>query len=88
MNGSHESLRSDYEVSCAELDTMAAIARGLDGVHGARMTGGGFGGCVVALVDARSADRVGQRVVACYQAATRVRPDVWITSAGRGVSTS
>src|SRR4029453_11823201 len=58
MNESHDSLRRDYEVSCTELDTMVAIARALAGVHGARMTGGGFGGCVVVLVDRAAAATV------------------------------
>src|SRR5205814_7619268 len=56
MAASHASLRDDYEVSCPELDAMADLAAELDGVFGARMTGGGFGGCVVALVEARTAD--------------------------------
>jgi len=50
MNESHESLRLDYEVSCMELDLMCEAALASDGVYGARMTGGGFGGCVLALV--------------------------------------
>lgn len=49
MDASHVSLRDDYEVSCRELDLLAEIARGVPGVPGARMTGGGFGGCIVAL---------------------------------------
>ena len=44
MNESHQSLRDDYEVSCAELDLMVELAQGVEGVFGARMTGGGFGG--------------------------------------------
>ena len=51
MNESHESLRSDYSVSCEEVDTLAEIARSTPGVVGARMTGGGFGGSVIALVE-------------------------------------
>jgi len=47
---SHASLRDDYEVSCAELDVVVEGVCGVDGVYGARMTGGGFGGCVVAVV--------------------------------------
>ena len=47
---SHQSLRDDYQVSCEELDVLVELARAQDGVFGARMTGGGFGGCVVALV--------------------------------------
>ena len=50
MNQSHDSLRDLYEVSCEELDTLVATARNVDGVAGARMTGGGFGGCTVHLV--------------------------------------
>jgi galactokinase len=46
---SHESLRHEYEVSCPELDALVEIARQVPGVYGARMTGGGFGGCIVAL---------------------------------------
>lgn len=50
MYGSHESLSKDYGVSCNELDTLVEIAGGVKGVHGARMTGGGFGGCAIALI--------------------------------------
>ena len=85
MNESHRSLRDDYEVSCAELDTMSAMARDLDGVYGARMTGGGFGGCIVALADASRADAIEADLRARYETATGTRPDVWICSAGAGV---
>lgn len=57
MYASHESLRDDYEVSCSELDMLVDAARQVDGVIGARMTGGGFGGCTINLVESRSADR-------------------------------
>jgi galactokinase len=50
MVGSHQSLSQKYEVSCPELDALVEIARSVQGVYGARMTGGGFGGCAVALV--------------------------------------
>jgi galactokinase len=61
LTASHESLRDDYEVSCPELDTAvdAALAAG---AHGARMTGGGFGGSAIALVDAAATGRVGEAV--------------------------
>jgi galactokinase len=52
MFDSHVSLKEDYEVSCEELDALVDIARGSAGVYGARMTGGGFGGCAIALVEA------------------------------------
>jgi galactokinase len=85
MNASHQSLRDDYEVSCAELDAMASIARSIAGVYGARMTGGGFGGCVVALADASCARDVECLVRERYQAATGRQPDVWVCRAGAGV---
>jgi len=58
MYESHESLRDDYEVSCEELDAIVAAARSCEGVWGARMTGGGFGGCAIVLAEAAEADAV------------------------------
>src|SRR5260221_6275079 len=86
MGASHASLRDDYEVSCSELDRMAGIAADLDGVFGARMTGAGFGGCAIALVDARAADaRLRETIRQRYYASTGIRADVWICGAGGGV---
>ena len=51
MYGSHEGLRDKFEVSCPELDQLVEIAKGVDGVLGARMMGGGFGGCTINLVE-------------------------------------
>jgi len=62
MTTSHVSLRDDYEVSCAELDALVEVAWSVDGVHGARMTGGGFGGCVIALVEERAVSALTQTV--------------------------
>jgi galactokinase len=88
MTASHASLRDDYEVSCPELDAMAGIASALDGVFGARMTGGGFGGCAIALVEASAADdRLRETIQRRYQAITGIHPDVWICAAGDGVET-
>ncbi|KAF4315376.1 hypothetical protein G195_010837 [Phytophthora kernoviae 00238/432] len=58
MFESHESLRDDYEVSTPELDYLVEAARGCEGVFGARMTGGGFGGCIVALVQQQHAQKL------------------------------
>jgi galactokinase len=76
MNASHESLREDFEVSCEELDIMVAIARRQSSCLGARMTGAGFGGCAVALVEAHD---VGfeQRVGPEYQRSTHVVPNLF-----------
>jgi galactokinase len=85
MEQSHESLQFDYEVSSPELDTMAEIARRQEGAYGARMTGGGFGGSIVAAVDAAHAGRVALELRRRYADATGREADVWICKAGSGV---
>jgi galactokinase len=86
MLASHNSLRDLFEVSCPELDTMVEIARSLPGYHGGRMTGGGFGGCTVNLVDAAHASRFAEGIAERYQAATAIKPDVYVCSAADGAS--
>jgi galactokinase len=51
MNASHESMKMDYEVSCQEIDILVELAKSHPGVYGSRLTGGGFGGCTVTLVE-------------------------------------
>lgn len=77
MNESHESLRRDYEVSCAELDLMVRLARQRPGVLGARMVGAGFGGCTVNLVLGERADKAAEGIRAAYLQATRIEPEVY-----------
>ncbi|QGM96350.1 galactokinase [Methylocystis parvus] len=84
MNASHESLRDDYEVSCPELDLMVELSRAAPGVFGARMTGGGFGGCTVSLVDARAADRFAESVGPAYERMTGLRPMIFSCYPGPG----
>jgi len=67
MLASHESLRDDYEVSCPELDLLVDVAAGVDGCAGARMMGGGFGGCTVNLVREEAIDDVITEVAATFQ---------------------
>jgi galactokinase len=74
MNLSHESLRDDYEVSCPELDIMVELARKQDGVAGARMMGGGFGGSTVNLVLRNSLEQFSSGVSEAYQGATNLTP--------------
>jgi len=85
MAASHASLRDDYEVSSFELDAMVDVVVNCHGVYGARMTGGGFGGCVVALADARADETMCETIRDDYESATGRRPDVWITAAGAGL---
>jgi galactokinase len=80
----HRSLQHDYNVSTDELDTLVDIAINTPGVYGARMTGGGFGGCIVALVDTDAADSVITRVKAEYKAAVGVDPECYVSRPGEG----
>jgi galactokinase len=73
---SHRSLQHDYEVSCAELDFLVDAALAIDGVYGARMTGGGFGGCTVTMVSQEKAEEFSRQIVAAYRARFGVPPRV------------
>ncbi|MBI5034275.1 MAG: galactokinase [Chloroflexi bacterium] len=84
MNASHESLRDDYQVSCAELDTMVEIARQQPGCLGARLTGAGFGGCTVNLVEDKSVDAFVANVAREYQRQTGLTPQVYACHAMAG----
>ena len=84
MNDSHTSLRDDYQVSCKELDTMVDIARAQVGVFGARMTGGGFGGCTVNLVSAEHVETFVKDVAYDYEKAIGLRPDIYISVPSQG----
>ncbi|XP_030630161.1 galactokinase [Chanos chanos] len=80
MVESHNSLRDHYEVSCVELDELVAVAMEVEGVFGSRMTGGGFGGCTVSLVQADAADRAMQHIKERYSGS----PTFYITSPSEG----
>jgi galactokinase len=86
MAGSHRSLQLDYEVSCAELDFLVDTALKVEGVYGARMTGGGFGGCIVALLRPGERDRFAAEIASAYDAEFQVAPQIYDCqpSAGAG----
>ncbi len=84
MNASHASLRDDFEVTNDALDTMAQIAQAQSGCYGARMTGGGFGGCAVALVAVGLAERFATAAAQQYHSATGLEPLVYICEATDG----
>lgn len=86
MNASHASLHNDFEVTNDALDTMARIAREQGGCYGARMTGGGFGGCAVALVQSNSVEVMASSVADNYEATTGLKPNVFFTSAADGAT--
>jgi galactokinase len=86
MSASHRSLRDDYEVSCPELDEMVAITESMPGVYGSRMTGGGFGGCIVTMVDESAVDEFLQRVPPLYEAQSGRCPEIYVAATADGAS--
>ncbi|XP_036399930.1 galactokinase [Megalops cyprinoides] len=80
MVESHNSLRDHYEVSCKELDELASAAMGVEGVYGSRMTGGGFGGCTVTLLEAEAVDRAVKHIKEHYSGS----PTFYITKPSEG----
>ena len=84
MNASDDSLRADYEVTSSELDTMSALARTIDGCHGARMTGAGFGGCTINLVVSDKADALSEALMSQYKAATGLEGEIIVSSPAEG----
>ncbi len=84
MADSHRSMRDDYQISCAELDLMVDFASQQKGVFGARMTGGGFGGCTINLVNAADSLEFQRRVAAAYRSATGLNPDIYVRKASDG----
>ena len=84
MNASHDSLRTDYEVTGFELDTIVDEARKIRGVIGARMTGAGFGGCAIALVKDEQVKDFCDVVGKNYETKTSLKPDFYIAQIGDG----
>jgi galactokinase len=84
MSESHVSLRDDYAVSCEELDVAVDIASAEPGVYGSRMTGGGFGGCTVSLVDNSAVARVSQAVKEAFAARGWTEPELFASTAYEG----
>jgi galactokinase len=84
MYASHKSLRDLYEVSLPELDSLVEIARALPGIYGARLTGAGFGGCTVNLVEENAAEKFMQGLQAGYREKTGRDALVYLCKASRG----
>lgn len=87
MRGSHASLKNDFEVSCAEVDTLVGLADTIPSaasVYGARMTGGGFGGCIVALVKSEDVEKVAQEMIEGYRTTLGIETTYLITRPGEG----
>jgi galactokinase len=91
MGASHVSLRDDYQVSCFELDTAVEIAQGIGregGVFGCRMTGGGFGGCAVALIETAAQDAIVREIAAAYLRSTGIEASLFVSRPAEGAHVS
>jgi galactokinase len=89
MYASHRSLRDDYEVSCEELDVLVKIAESIGlrgGVFGCRMTGGGFGGCAVALIQKAAAPEISAKLMAGYKEKTGLDATIFETRPAAGAT--
>jgi len=87
MTASDLSLKNDYEVTCPELDAMTAIARSLPGCYGSRMTGAGFGGCTVSLVDVAATDAFVTELLARYKRETGLTGETIVSAPAEGAGT-
>jgi len=89
MYASHRSLRDDYEVSCQELDAVVEIAEAIGipgGVYGCRMTGGGFGGCAVALVKSDAVEAISKKIAADYKNKTGIEATIFVSRPAAGAT--
>jgi galactokinase len=89
MYASHYSLRDDYEVSCAELDAVVEIAEAIGikgGIYGCRMTGGGFGGCCVALVKADAVEAISKKIATDYKKKIGIEPTIFVSRPAAGAT--
>jgi galactokinase len=84
MNASHVSMRDDFEITCPEVDTLAGLAQHVKGVYGSRMTGGGFGGCTVSLIEESAIDQVSQVLTDGYRIATGLDVDIYVCAPSDG----
>jgi len=86
MSASHTSLRDDYEVSCIELDEAVAAVAGEPGVYGSRMTGGGFGGCTVSVLEREVVPQAMRAISERLRAKFQIEPRFFTTNAAAGVT--
>jgi galactokinase len=86
LNDAHRSYRDDFEASCTECDTLAEIGQAQPGCYGSRLTGGGFGGCVVSVVEADASDAFEAAIKAEYLARTGIDAAVYVCNTADGAS--
>ena len=84
MNASHVSMQKDFEITCPEVDMLVGLAQTVEGVYGSRMTGGGFGGCTVSLVEASAVDKASQILTDGYRIATGLDTEIFVCAPSDG----
>ncbi|HTZ67318.1 MAG TPA: galactokinase [Roseiarcus sp.] len=84
MNASHASMRDDFEITCPEVDMLAGLARTVKGVYGSRMTGGGFGGCTVSLIEVSAVDKASQILIDGYRIAMGLDTEIFVCAPSDG----
>lgn len=84
MAEAHASYRDDFEASCREADIMVELAHKQPGCVGARLTGGGFGGCTVNLVESALAEQFAAGISTAYEEATGIHPEIYQSRASAG----
>jgi galactokinase len=86
MSESHDSSKNYYEVSCHELDLMQQLSLKFPGVLGSRLTGAGFGGCVINLIERKSVDALKEFVEREYSRMTGIKPDIMLVNTSDGIN--
>jgi galactokinase len=81
---SQVSMQRDYEITCEEVDFLVEAASGIDGVFGARMTGGGFGGCTVNLLRPDAVEQFSKQISQRYRERFEITPDIFVCVPSRG----
>ncbi len=84
MNASHISMRDDFEITCPEVDMLAGLAQSVKGVYGSRMTGGGFGGCTISLVEDSAVDKASQLLTDGYRIGMGRDVDIYVCAPSDG----
>jgi galactokinase len=85
LYASHQGLSQDYEVSCKELDLLVDLTRNNPDVLGARMMGGGFGGCTINLIKKEMIQNIVNEIMKAYQQQTGIEPEAYFVNVGDGV---
>jgi galactokinase len=84
MNASHVSMRDDFEITCPEVDMLAGLAQTVEGVYGSRMTGGGFGGCTISLIEAAAVETASQMLTDGYRIGMGRDVDIYVCTPSDG----